>query len=93
LSERFSPRLTDWVTGKVAFVGQKTDEENSGLHEGSLFEPVSGLDTIEGRFSDEQLTSDPYTYVQTRPNLKAGLLAGTAILGGLLIWRATKSNR
>jgi NAD(P)-dependent dehydrogenase (short-subunit alcohol dehydrogenase family) len=94
LSERFSPRLADWVTGKVAFAGQKTDEENpGGLHEGSLFEPVSGFDTIEGRFSDEQLKSDPYTYVQTHPNLKAGLLAGTAILGGLLIWRATKGDR
>lgn len=92
--ERLSPSLTEWVIGKVGFAGQKTNEEQTGSGDGSLFEPVSGLDTIEGRFSDEQLESDPYTYLKTHPNVKNGLIvAAGGLVGGLLAWRAIKGKR
>lgn len=93
LSERFSPRMTDWITEKIAFSWQKTDEKIDEEYEGNLFEPISGLDKIEGRFFGEQLTIDPYIFVQTRPKLKNGLLAGAGILGGFLIWRAIKKGQ
>lgn len=90
-AERFSPRVADWVTEKIGFVGQKSDEPEDGEHAGSLFEPVGGeFDTIEGRFSDEQLKSDPITWLSTHPAEKNILLAAGGVLGGLLAWRLLK---
>jgi hypothetical protein len=63
------------------------------VHEGSLFEPVSGLDTVEGRFSGEQFKTDPYTYLQTHPKLKTGFLAAGALIGGFLAWRSIKGGK
>lgn len=91
LNERLSPAFSEWFVKQVGFAGQKGDEENIGVYEGSLFEPVSGLDTVEGRFSDEQIERDPYTYLKTHPKVKTGLLAAAGgIIGGLLVWRAIK---
>jgi NAD(P)-dependent dehydrogenase (short-subunit alcohol dehydrogenase family) len=90
MTERISPAFSEWFTKKVGFVAQNSGEENSGIYEGNLFEPVSGMDTIEGRFSDEQIERDPYTYVKTHPNVKTGLLAAGGIIGGLLVWQALK---
>jgi NAD(P)-dependent dehydrogenase (short-subunit alcohol dehydrogenase family) len=93
IAERVSPALTEWFTGKIAFVGQTSNEKQTGEHKGSLFEPVSGFDTVEGRFSDEQFESDPYTYVQTHPKFKNGLLAAGALIGGFLAWRAINGDK
>ena len=87
-AERFSPRVTDWVTEKVGFVGQTSDEPQTGEFAGSLFEPISGFDTVEGSFSDEQLNSDPYTWLKTHPQTKNNLLLAGGIIGGFLAWRA-----
>ena len=93
LGERISPDAAEWLSEKIGFAFQKTDEPSSGHYAGSLFEPVSGFDTIEGRFSDEQLNSDPYTYLKTNPAVSnALLLAAGGILGGYLIWRSRKSR-
>ncbi len=86
-AERISPRLADWVSEKVGFIGQTTDEKSSGDYAGSLFETVDGFDTIEGRFSDEQLKSDPITWLATHQAAKNVLLATTALAGGLLAWK------
>lgn len=94
LAERFSPALAEFVSEKIGFIGQKTDEENSGNYAGGLFTPVSGFDTIEGRFSDEQLNSDPYTYLKTNPKVKNTLLAiAGAVVGGILIWKSKKGDK
>ncbi len=89
-TERFSPRLAEWITGKIGFIGQTTDEKTPPDSFGNLFEPVSGFDTVEGHFGGEQLRSDPYTWLVTHPKVKNGLLATGGILGGFLIWRAAK---
>lgn len=86
-AERISPRLADWITEKVGFVGQTTDEKSSGDYAGSLFEPIDSFDTIEGRFSDEQLKSDPITWLATHQTIKNVLLATAVLAGGLLAWK------
>lgn len=90
MTERISPAISEWFAKKLGFVAQNTSEENPGIYEGNLFEPVSGMDTVEGSFSDEQIGRDPYTYVKTHPKVKTGLLAAGGIIGGLLAWRALK---
>ncbi len=92
-AERFSPRMTDWITEKVGFVGQTSDVPSSGNYDGSLFEPISGFDTVEGRFSDEQFNHDPYRFISTRPKTSNALLAAGAIIGGALIWRTLKGRK
>ncbi len=90
LAEKFSPRLADFFSGTIGYVGQTSDEESDGNYAGSLFAPVSGFDTVEGRFSDEQFKSDPYTWLKTHPQTKNGLLLAGGIIGGILAWRAIK---
>jgi NAD(P)-dependent dehydrogenase (short-subunit alcohol dehydrogenase family) len=91
--ERISPRLTDFLTGAVGFVGQTSDEEETEEFEGNLFEPLNRFDTVEGSFSDEQLESDPYTWLKTHPRAKNTLLALTgSAIGGVLLWRALRKR-
>ena len=92
LAERFSPRLAEWFTEKVGFIGQKTNEKIEGEFAGSLFEPLNKFDTVEGRFSDEQLKSDPLTWLATHPTEKNILLAVGGVLGGLIAWRLSKKK-
>jgi NAD(P)-dependent dehydrogenase (short-subunit alcohol dehydrogenase family) len=90
--ERLSPRLTDWITEKIGFVGQTTDIPNPGEYDGNLFEPLGEFDTIEGRFSGEQLESDPHRFYSTRPNVRNGLLAAGAVIGAAFVWKALKKR-
>ena len=93
VAERLSPRFAEWVTEKVGFAGQKTNEETDGDYAGSLFEPVEGFDTVEGRFNNEQLKTDPITWLSTHPAAKNTLLTAGGIVGGLLAWRLLYKKR
>ena len=93
LAERFSPRLAEWMTGLIGFVGQKSDEKIDGEYAGSLFETVAGFDTVEGRFNDEQLKSDPIMWLSTHPAAKNALLTVGGIVGGLIAWRLLNKNQ
>lgn len=94
LAERISPSFAQWLSGKVGFIGQTTDEKNSNDYAGNLFEPVSGFDTIEGHFYDEQLMSDPYTYLKINRKVKNTLLAfAGGIVGGVLIWKMKNGDK
>lgn len=92
LAERFSPRFAEWMSEKIGFAGQKTDEKTGGEYAGNLFETVSGFDTVEGRFSGEQLKSDPVTWLATHPAQKNALLAVAGAAGGLLAWRLLRKK-
>ena len=92
LAERFSPRLAEWMTGLIGFLGQKSDEKIDGEYAGSLFETVDGFDTVEGRFNDEQLKSDPITWLSTHPAAKNALQTVGGIVGGFIVWRLLKSR-
>ena len=92
-AERFSPRVADFFSGTIGFAGQHGGEKDSPEQfRDNLFEPVSGYDTVEGNFSDEQFHSDPYTFVKTSPKVKNSLLLGGAALGALLVWRTFRKN-
>ncbi len=86
LAERISPRMADFFSGTIGYVGQNSGEESDGGFAGSLFETIPGFDTVEGSFSDEQFKSDPYTWLKTHPQTKNGLLVAGGIVGSLLIW-------
>lgn len=93
-AERISPAASDFVTTVVGYPGQNGGEKKSPeQYRDNLFEPVSGYDTVEGNFSDEQIKSDPYTWLKTNPKAKNGLLlAAGGIFGGILAWRMLKPN-
>lgn len=89
LAEKISPRMADFFSGTIGYAGQTSSEESDGKFAGSLFEPISGFDTVEGSFSGEQFKSDPYTWLKTHPKTKNNLLiAAGGIVGGILAWRA-----
>lgn len=93
-AEKISPSLADWLAGTVGYTGQETSEASDGNFAGNLFEPISGKDRVEGEFSEEQLKSDPYTWLKTNPKAKNGLLlAAGGIFGGILAWRLLKEKR
>lgn len=91
-AERFSPRVADFFSENLGFIGQDGGEKDSPEQfRDNLFEPVSGYDTVEGNFSGEQFSSDPYTYLKTSPRAKDSLLLGAVgVLGGLLAWKFLK---
>jgi NAD(P)-dependent dehydrogenase (short-subunit alcohol dehydrogenase family) len=90
LMERISPSLTDKITRFIGF-NQLTEEEHSPNSPDSLFEPVSELDSIEGRFSDEQFKSDPYVWAKTNPQ-KVNLLLAGGFVGGVLAYLMLKKK-
>lgn len=93
LAERFSPRLTDTITGLIGF-NQLSDTPLAPGAPDGLFDVVPELDVIEGRFSDEQLMSDPYTWAKTNPHkVNAIIAAGGSILGGFLIYKILKKRK
>ena len=92
LAEKISPRLADFFSGTIGYVGQNSGEPADEIFEGNLFETVNGFNTVEGSFSDEQFKSDPYTWLKTHPQTKNGLLLAGGIIGGFLVWRAVNKK-
>jgi len=90
-AEAISPTVADFAASTIGYSGQKTDEPNQQT-EDNLFEPINGYDSVEGRFSDEQLNFDPYTSLKTSPALKNSLLLATGIVGGFLVYKIFKSK-
>lgn len=87
LAERFSPRLADIITSLIGF-NQFSEERLPPNAPDGLFGTVPELDTIEGRFSDEQLNSDPYTWMKTNPRQTKTILAAVgSVFGGLLLYK------
>lgn len=92
LAERFSPRLTDIITSLLGF-NQFDKELLPPDAPDGLFDPVPEFDTIEGRFSDQQFMSDPYTWAKTNPRKVNGFLsAAGAVVGGLLLYKYLKNK-
>lgn len=92
LLERLSPALTDKVTGLIGF-NQFDDELLPPDAADGLFESAPEFDTIEGRFSDEQIMSDPYVWVKTHPQKVMTVLTVGGLIGGLLAYAVFKRKR
>jgi NAD(P)-dependent dehydrogenase (short-subunit alcohol dehydrogenase family) len=94
-AERISPHMADFFSETIGFTGQQGGEKDSAeQYEDNLFAPVSGYDTVEGDFSDEQLRSDPYTFIKTSPRAKNSLLFGAAgLAGAFFAWKYLKGKR
>lgn len=87
LAERFSPRLTDTITSFLGFDQLDKEPLPPNAPDG-LFNPVPKYDVIEGRFSDQQFMSDPYTWAKTNPQkVNAVITTIGGILGGFLLYR------
>lgn len=87
LMERFSPLLTDKITSLIGF-NQFDDEPLPPNAPDALFDTVPEYDVIEGRFSDEQFMSDPYTWAKTNPQKVNTVFAvAGSLLGGFLLYR------
>lgn len=93
-AERVSPKAADFFSETVGFAGQQGgDKDSAEQFKDNLFAPISGYDTVEGNFSDEQFMSDPYTTLVTSPRLKNSLLMGAVgVVGGLLAWKFLKKD-
>lgn len=88
-AERISPRIADFFSRTVGFIGQNAGAKDSPEQfEDNLFDSISGYDTVEGNFSGEQFLTDPYTRMKTLPPIKKSILFGAAgIIGGLFAWK------
>jgi NAD(P)-dependent dehydrogenase (short-subunit alcohol dehydrogenase family) len=88
-AERVSPAIADFFSETIGFVGQDGGAKDSPeQYRDNLFAPISGYDTVEGNFSDEQFESDPYTFIKTSPRAKNSLMLGAiGVVGGFLAWK------
>ena len=92
-AERFSPALADFFSEAIGFRGQNGGAKDSPEQfRDNLFEPISGYDTVEGNFSDEQIKRDPYTWLKTNPAAKNSLLFGIGAVGVFLMWRKFRKS-
>jgi NAD(P)-dependent dehydrogenase (short-subunit alcohol dehydrogenase family) len=91
-TERLSPKLADRVTAAIGFDQFEEEFDDPGRPDG-MFGTVPELDTVEGRFSDEQWKHDPYVWARTHPRLTRAVItaAGGALLGFLV--RGLRSRR
>ena len=91
-AERIAPRVADFFSKTVGYIGQNGGAKQSPEQfEDSLFEPISGYDTVEGNFSGEQFKSDPYTRAKTLNVAKKSVLLGAVgAIGALLAWKTLK---
>lgn len=83
-SERVSPRLTDKITGLIAY-NQLSDEPKRKDAPHNLYEPVTGAATIQGEPIGFQLDGDPYVWARTHPAATAAVLLAGGLLGGLAL--------
>lgn len=87
LGQRLSPSLMDAVMTRVGFEGQQTDEPRPEDAPDAVFEPVEGQDRSEGHFGRVALSRSLSTWLDTRPAVKRGLLAGAALATALVALR------
>ena len=81
LGQTISPRLLDAIMQRrVAFQAHYTDEPKPEDAPDNLFYSTEGPNTVQGSFGEWSHPRSFYTWLQTHPIVKRGLIAG-AVLG------------
>jgi hypothetical protein len=84
-AQQLSPRLLDALLLRFGFGVHYTDEPKTEDDPDNLFDPVQGLDTVEGSFGDRAHPTSLYNRLELHPAVKrggdAGRGAGAARLG------------
>jgi NAD(P)-dependent dehydrogenase (short-subunit alcohol dehydrogenase family) len=87
LNQRLSPRLLDAVLAtRLGFDPQMTEEPRSEEDPDNLFGPIRGHDVAKDGFRAFGRSS--YNWLQSRPLLRKGVLAGTVLGSAALMARA-----
>lgn len=87
LNQRLSPRLMDTFMAGTGFKYQQTDEPKTAEDPDGLFDALPSQARVEGDFGDTTLSKSLQLWLDTRPALRRGLLAGAA-LGTLALLKA-----
>src|SRR5215208_2462168 len=85
-TQQVSPRLLDVLLRRFCFGVHYTDEPKTEDDPDNLFDPVQGLDTVEGSFGHRAHPTSLYNRLELHPALKRGAALGAA-LGALVLLR------
>jgi len=91
LSQRLSERLLDALLLRGGFKLQRTNEPQVPDAPNNLFAPMSGHDTVEGRFGKMSTPRSLYNWLQTNPMATRGIAVSAAAgIAGVLATRARR---
>ena len=79
LGQRLSPRLMDTLMLRGGFDSQITDEPKPEDGPDGLFEPMEDQNRSEGDFGGQTLSSSLFTWLDTHPAVKRGIIVGAAL--------------
>src|SRR5215208_3489723 len=79
LSQALSPRLLDILLKLRGFEVHYTSEPKPEDAPDNLFEPIEGHNVVEGSFRERAHPRSFYNWLQIRPTVKRGAVAGMAI--------------
>ena len=80
LGQRLSPRLMDAIMVRGGFGSQMTDEPKPEGSPDGLFGPLEDQNRTEGDFHGQTLPSSLFTWLDTHPAIKRGVVAGAALV-------------
>ena len=86
LSQRLSPKLSDFVTRHVAFTWQHSDEPKPQNDADSLFSPWPAMTRWKAIFTEEARRGSAYTWLKTHLTAQR-ILAVIAVAGGSMALR------
>ena len=88
LGQTISPRLLDAIMERrIGFEAHYTDEPKPEDAPDNLFESTEGPNTIEGSFGGRAHPRSFYTWLQTHPTAKRGVVAGAMLGAAAALWR------
>jgi hypothetical protein len=85
-TQQISPRLLDVLLRRFGFGVHYTNDPKTEDDPDNLFDPVRGLDTVEGSFGDRAHPRSIYNWLALHPTLKRAAALGAA-LAALAIMR------
>jgi NAD(P)-dependent dehydrogenase (short-subunit alcohol dehydrogenase family) len=78
-AQQISPRLLDALLRRFGFGVHYTNDPKTEEDPDNLFDPVQGLDTVEGSFGDRAHPKSLYDWIELHPTLKRATALGAAL--------------